>query len=69
MSAPSNPGWKAGSPALSASNAHRWPPADPPLTATKEGSPPYSAMCSFTQATARFASTMWSGHVAFGLSR
>ena len=54
---------------LSASSAQRWPPADPPLTATNDGSPPYSAMCSLTQATARLASTMWSGQVAFGLSR
>ena len=35
-----------------ASEAHRCPPAEPPLTATKAGSPPYSPMCSFTQATA-----------------
>ena len=35
----------------------------------KPGSPPYSAMWSRTQATARLQSTIWAGQVARGLSR
>ncbi len=36
------------------------------MIATKSGSPPYSAMCSLIQASARLTSTMWSGHVCCG---
>ena len=42
----------------SAASEQRWPPAEPPVIATKSGSPPYSAMCSLIQASARLTSTM-----------
>ena len=69
MSASSNPGWNRGSLGVSAASDDRWPPAEPPVMATKSGSPPYSAMWVLTHARARLTSTMWSGHVLRGLCR
>ena len=69
MSASSKPGWKAATPGVSAASDDRCPPAEPPVMTTKSGSPPYSAMWSFTQAIARFTSTIWSGQVLRGDSR
>ena len=69
MSAPSNPGWNSGSFGVSAASAVRWPPAEPPVTTTYDGSPPYSSMCSLTQAIAFFTSMIWAGKASRGASR
>ena len=59
-----------GSPGVRAAKAARWPPAEPPDRATKEGSPPpYSPMWAWTQAMARLQSTIWSGQAALALAR
>ena len=44
-------------------------PADPPVIATNSGSPPYSAMCSLTQASPRLTSTICAGQALRGLTR
>ena len=44
-------------------------PADPPVTATNDGSPPYASMFSRTQASARLRSMRCSGHATLGESR
>jgi hypothetical protein len=42
------------------------PAGEPPVTARKRASPPYSAMCSRIQRIASFTSMMCSGNVARG---
>ena len=69
MSAPSKPGWYSGSFGVSAASAARWPPAEPPVITTYDGSPPYSSMCSLTQAIAFFTSMIWAGKASRGASR
>ena len=66
VSVSSNPGWNPAMPGVSAASAARWPPAEPPVTTTKSGSPPCLPMCFFTQAMARFTSTIWAGQVSRG---
>jgi hypothetical protein len=69
VSASSKPGWYAGSDPVRPTMAAMWPPAEPPVTAMKEGSTPSSPACSRIQAMARLTSTRCSGQVAPGLRR
>src|SRR5439155_1458725 len=69
VSASSKPGCRVSSFAVSAASAASVAPADPPVTATNDGSTPYASAFSRTQAIARLTSTRWSGNVARGLSR
>ena len=64
VSASSKPGWKSARSGVSAASDDRWPPAEPPVMTMKSGRRRSSAMFAFVQASARFTSTMWSGHVA-----
>ena len=69
MSAPSKPGWYSGSFGVSAASEDRWPPAEPPVITTYDGSPPYSSTWSLTQAIALFTSMIWAGNGSRGASR
>ena len=69
MSESSNPGWYSATSGVSAASAARCPPAEPPVIAMYDGSPPYWAMFSRTHAIVRLTSTICAGNRCLGASR